>query len=609
MNLSSFISYIPFLLLWVTPIGTTCYAQISGVVNQYIDVTAIDYTCNKVTVSNTSGYAAGDFVLLIQMKGATINATTNSAAFGSITAINDAGNYEFQRINSISGNDIYFNNTILNTYTISGLVQLVRIPEYTNVSVTGTLTGNAWNGVTGGIVAIKASGTVTLNASITANAIGFRGGNMSLDDDNCNFITNTFASAISTQVSQKGESIYNIPANQNYGLAKNTNGGGGGNYHNAGGGGGSNWASGGSGGRQSSGCSFNTTIAQGGVALNTYISNSRVFMGGGGGGGHQNDNVGTNGASGGGLVFIIASDIIGNNFTISANGGDAPDAGGDGGGGAGGAGAIMISSNTISTTIFQSNGGTGADTNSPNRNLGPGGGGGGGLIYLSTATTPAGVTASVTGGAAGISTNAADGSLNGNRLATAGSIGSVLYNYLPPQSTTANTCALPLTLLDFGYRLGNATEVYWLTTEEKDIHAYLLYGSMDGIQYVPIDTIIATNRNGIQEYSLLLENNYSYIQLFELNTQLQSTYLQSLFIPFDKYISIYPIPAEDIIYVYGIEDEASYSIINIAGIIVMNGVINNSASIDLDALSSGSYFLQIQQSQSLFTQKIIVQKR
>ncbi|MFN8417458.1 MAG: T9SS type A sorting domain-containing protein [Cytophagaceae bacterium] len=607
MNLRILISFIQLLLLSVTPFGKISYAQISGVVNQYIDVTAIDYTCNKVTVSNSAAYTAGDFVLLIQMKGATINATTTSAAFGSVTSINDAGNYEFHRIYSISGNDIYFTNTILNTYTITGLVQLVRVPEYTNVSVTGTLTGNTWNGLTGGIIAIKASGTVTLNANINANGIGFRGGDFSLDNDNCNFITTTYASANTSQVSQKGEGIYNIPANQNFGLAKITNGGGGGSYHNAGGGGGSNWGSGGSGGRQSSGCSVNTTIAQGGVTLNPYVSNSRIFLGGGGGGGHQNDAVGTAGSNGGGIIFIIANDIVGNNFTISSNGLDATNAGGDGGGGAGGAGSIMISVNTISNTIIQSNGGTGADTNSPNRNLGPGGGGGGGLIYLSTATTPGGVTTSVNGGAAGFSTNAADATLNGNRLATAGAAGTVLYNYVPPQSTATNSCALPLTLLDFGIR--TATEVFWITALESDIKAYIIKGSIDGVQYENIDTLEAYNTTSIHEYSLTLQKKYSYIQLYELTTNSQVIYLQTLFITPNHPISIYPNPAEDILYVNGITEPAPFQIINSTGAVVLEGILEPYTNILLENLITGTYLIQIQLSDTFFTQKILVQKR
>lgn len=612
MNFASFISYIPFLLLWVTPIGSSCYAQISGVVNQYIDVTAIDYTCHRVTVSSPTGYAAGDFVLLIQMKGATINTTTTSAAFGSISSIDDAGNYEFQRINSVSGNDIYFNNTILNTYTISGLVQLVRVPEYTNVTVSGTLTGNAWNGLTGGIIAIKASGTVTLNADITANGIGFRGGNVSQNDPvgNCNFVTNTYAAANSTILSQKGEGIFTIPANQNYGLAKCTNGGGGGNLHNSGGGGGSNWGTGGTGGRQSSGCSFNTTIAQGGVTLNPYISNTRVFLGGGGGGGHQNDNQGSGGGNGGGIIFILANDIIGNNYIISSNGANAPNAGGDGGGGAGGAGCIMISSTTILNTFIQSNGGTGANTNSPNRNLGPGGGGGGGLIYLSAGSIPAGVTTTVNGGAAGYSTNTGDATLNGNRLSTAGTNGSILYNYIPPQSITTNSCALPLTLLDFGYRKINSIEIYWLTTQEKNVHSYLLYGSNDGIQYEIIDTIEAKASGGIHEYSLFLTKNYSYLQLFEFTADNKLNYIQSLFIPPTHSIIIYPTPAEDKIFVKGISENVSYYIINSTGSVVLEGVLDYSdGMIYLNDLPAGTYLLQIQLTDTLFTQKILVQKR
>ena len=49
---------------------------------------------NAITVGNVSAFSIGDNVLVIQMKGATVN-TTNTAAAGSITNIGNAGNYEF----------------------------------------------------------------------------------------------------------------------------------------------------------------------------------------------------------------------------------------------------------------------------------------------------------------------------------------------------------------------------------------------------------------------------------------------------------------------------------------------------------------------------------
>ena len=45
------------------------------------------------------------------------------------------------------------------------LHQVVRIPNYTNVTVSGVLACHPWNGFTGGILVFRANGTVTVNAS------------------------------------------------------------------------------------------------------------------------------------------------------------------------------------------------------------------------------------------------------------------------------------------------------------------------------------------------------------------------------------------------------------------------------------------------------------
>src|SRR6478609_2346606 len=103
------------LLLFFTLIFSPCWSQISGVVNLYVKVTAVQAGCGHITVSSSLGYNVGDRVLLIQMKGATI-VNTNTATYGNISALNSAGGYEFNYIESISGNDIYLKNTLTYPY-------------------------------------------------------------------------------------------------------------------------------------------------------------------------------------------------------------------------------------------------------------------------------------------------------------------------------------------------------------------------------------------------------------------------------------------------------------------------------------------------------------
>ena len=134
--------------------GSVFHAQsISGVVNQYVAVTSVNL--NSVNVSSAQGFSVGDRVLLIQMKGATIS-STNNASFGQIQNYGNAGNFEFTNIAAINGTTITFVQNLCKTFTVSGLVQLIRVPVYNQATVVGTLTSQPWNGTVGGVVAIEA---------------------------------------------------------------------------------------------------------------------------------------------------------------------------------------------------------------------------------------------------------------------------------------------------------------------------------------------------------------------------------------------------------------------------------------------------------------------
>ncbi len=162
------------------------------VVNQYYSVTSnISSGDNFVVVSPTPTLSAGDLVLIIQMQGANVNCYTSSSNtlvslpvinYGAITNYNNAGNYEFVQVNSISGNTVYLDCPVQKNYTASGKVQMIKVPRFSNLIVNNTIYGNYWNGNTGGVVAVEVSGTLTINPSgkISADTIGFRGGKTNL---------------------------------------------------------------------------------------------------------------------------------------------------------------------------------------------------------------------------------------------------------------------------------------------------------------------------------------------------------------------------------------------------------------------------------------------
>lgn len=422
--------YIGLMFFFLTAaLGTA--QNISGVINTYTNVTAVSGA--SVTVGSAAGFAVGNKVLIIQMKGATIN-TANNATFGQITAYGNSGNYEYGTIASIAGNVITLTSPLCQTYTISGAVQLIRVPVYNNPVVNATLTCQAWNGTTGGVLAFDVTGTLTLNANIDVSGLGFRGGGFASSFFSCgdaNYATNYAANS----GGQKGEGITNYPANLNGNRAPLANGGGGSNTGNPGAGGGSNAGAGGRGGNEWSGCGASVSWGLGGYPL-TLVS-TKAFLGGGGGGGYRDNGLtATAGSNGGGLVFINAPTIAGNGFSINANGANVTgisDSEGAGGGGAGGAIYIWMTTATsvVNMNTRGGNGGNIFNTLWSSAAHGPGGGGGGGYVWLSTAATPANVVISTTGGTAGLVTHAGAW-FNTNYGAVNGSAGSTRYNLPVP---------------------------------------------------------------------------------------------------------------------------------------------------------------------------------
>jgi len=401
---------------------------IAGIINAYTNVTNIAGA--NITVGATAGFAVGDQVMIIQMKGATISGV-NNATFGNITALNSAGMYEFADITAIAGNIITLNNAPVNPYnTANGRVQLVTVPKYCLPVVTNTLTCAAWNGTVGGVLAFEA-GTLTLNSDINVTGLGFRGGN---------FITGGFCCSngnfAGNSGGEKGESISEYIVGMMRMKGHQANGGGGSNCGNSGGGGGGNAGPGGLGGHQYNGCGAFDERGLGGLGLAPAAN--RMFLGGGGGGGFRDNNqVTAPGSPGGGIVYIRANAIVCNNRVIAANGASVVIiSNGEGAGGGGAGGTIVISCNNYAGNLnVVANGGTGGsnfNTIFSNMCHGPGGGGGGGLFAFSTPGIPPGVTYDSFGGAAGTVNNPVSTCFNTTFGAQPGQVGTTLPNIPAP---------------------------------------------------------------------------------------------------------------------------------------------------------------------------------
>lgn len=493
--------------------------SISGVINSYYQVTNVNIATNGVTVSNAAGLAPGTRVLIIQMKGAVIN-SDNLPSFGDIGNIDEAGNYEYNVICAIAGNDILLKHELTHTYNSAGSVQLIPVPQYNIVTVSDTLKADPWNVAsgTGGVVVLEAD-TIYLNSAINVSGQGFAGGafvNFTTPTYDCSWfydVANYFLplNPVPNQYysgGPKGEGIAGFIANAEYGRGKQANGGGGGNNHNTGGAGGANYGAGGHGGQRSNESFFlchGTNPGIGGLSISSYgysSGNNRIFMGGGGGSAHQNNAKGTAGGNGGGIVLVNANVVIGTSSGIFADGlsainvtnTDPYTAEGDGGGGAGGGGSIILNVNeiigSINTTV---RGGRGSDASrGVNDCTGPGGGGGGGVVWMK-ASIASNVSATVDGGNNGVisalSTAPCAGQANG---ATAGGAGSALADYSLP--AVGNIVCVPLPvpeLKSFKARIEQKNISLWCAmTSIDNIRAYEIERSADQVNYSAVAHIL-----------------------------------------------------------------------------------------------------------------------
>jgi PKD repeat protein len=400
--------------------------NLSGIINHYAAVSAIDTCSGRLTVNDTTGFRKGASVLLIQMQGAEI-ADDNNLFFGTVLAMNFCGRHEIAVVDSVGFQAIYVQKRLQYAYSLAGKLQVVSIPSYANATVTDTLRPGPWNGTTGGVLALQVSGTLTLQAPLLADGCGFRGGIPVVPaNNNCTWLIGEAAyyyGVGSWRGMAKGEGIAIAEPDRSCGRGAQANGGGGGNDHNSGGGGGAQITDGGGGGDNDEpgffGCDgYFPGIGGRGVASTT----GRLFLGGGGGAGHTNNTTTGPGGAGGGIIILQAGTIAGASPLLSANGADGGTAEGDGGGGGGAGGSIWLTTSANANLQVRATGGKGGGTSNLNsdRCFGPGGGGSGGRILTNLNGIP-----NPAGGSAGLitaSTLSCNGTNGGAQIGENGTV-------------------------------------------------------------------------------------------------------------------------------------------------------------------------------------------
>lgn len=312
-------------------------------------------------------------------------------------------------------------------------LQVVRVPQYANATLSGTVRAAPWDGTSGGVVALDVALTLDLSGfGIDVDGAGFRGGGGRAIAAQPTTTVPAFRWDDASRFGSKGEGTAGTPRfvsdqrspddgttlpdvidlapwwggyptgvgrSGDAGRGAPANAGGGGAFasadaDNAGGGGGGNGGAGGRGGAGYRVVGWGGVLPDytnlverlwgfGGAAVRAPAIDALVFGGGGGAGDSNGNDLGerASGGAGGGLILVRAGTLRGVG-RLSARGARAPDNGGDGAGGGGAGGSVVVVATQWTATLtVDARGGRGGDAavDAPFAH-GVGGGGGGGVV-------------------------------------------------------------------------------------------------------------------------------------------------------------------------------------------------------------------------------------
>ena len=617
-----------------------------------ITVTAAAGT-STLTMSSTTGFAANDYVMVIQMIGTGV------------------GNYERTKISSVtSGTVLTLLGPLVKTYTKTGatsVAQVIRMPQYSSVTVnnTFTLSNPAWNGTTGGVLAFYCSGTVTVTGgtgAIDMTGLGFSGGSVGTGGTYAGASSNAGnpggagsgrnGGTAGTNASTAGGGSNGTPASSGspseFATIELGSGGGGG-------GGGSSSTDGGSAGfGNNPGCAG----AGGGFPDNSSVAGATGTAGGAGG-------------AGGGIIWIACNALTGTglikaNGAVGANGGTGATGGTGGTGGSGGnvlvrtdnatSGAPYVCYFTASTGSAGGNGGVGG------KGSNGGGGGAGGVIFLGvvagnnsfsgTTSASGGGGGSVgSGGGAGPAGFGGFGGLSGNEefgfgygcdmcpggtcagcaitpatcgdctisyssvrasngsAGSAGAAGSNAGTAGSAGKTSATTPPLPIELISFtGYNQNSINILNWETASETNNNYFVVEHAVDGISFSDVTKIKgAGTTSQAQYYSAVDEAPFfplSFYRLKQIDFDGKFSYSKTIAVyksQNDRNFNIIPNPAKNnvtVTFYSADQDVAHIKIFDAQGKLVYSEKSEaikgeNAVLINLSEFSTGLYSVSV----------------
>ncbi len=142
---------------------TTVFGSSIGAVSTSL-ISPAQTNITQINVGSTSGFQPGDEVMLY--------------VYQADDATGAAGQYEFFHVTGISGGNLMTLDSMpTNAFdTTQEIVVVQRVPNFSNVTINGTLAATNFNGTSGGLIVFRAENTLTIAGTVTASGEGFAGG-------------------------------------------------------------------------------------------------------------------------------------------------------------------------------------------------------------------------------------------------------------------------------------------------------------------------------------------------------------------------------------------------------------------------------------------------
>lgn len=174
---------------------------------------------------------------------------------------------------------------------------------------------------------------------------------------------------------------------------------------------------------------------------------------------------------------------------------------------------------------------------------------------------------------------------------------------------------LGVSLIRFDATLKNNQVILdWTTAQEEDNARFYIERSTDGTAYETIGAVSGSGNTTLAQAYYFIDRNpragLNFYRLRDLDYTGKTTYSTAVAIELtqDETISVYPNPVTAQLYIAGqLDDNATYQIVNQLGEVLQIGVLTNDNNVSVANLPQGLYFINIQNGDRLFTERLIKQ--